>query len=77
VLLGFGLAASMVGLVRLAIAGFAPGGHLPALALAACAAGLVATLLTGRAPPASAEPQALRPELPRQPPKGPELPKAA
>ncbi len=75
VLLGFGLAASMVGLARLAIAGFAPGGHLPALVLAACAAGLVATLLTGRAPPASGEPRALRPEVPRQPPKGPEVPR--
>jgi len=75
VLLLFGLAASMVGLARLAIAGFAPGGHLPALVLAACAAGLGATLLTGRAPPAGAEPQALRPEVPRQPPKGPEVPR--
>ncbi len=30
----------------LAIAGFAPGGHLPALVLTACAAGLLATLFT-------------------------------
>jgi 1-acyl-sn-glycerol-3-phosphate acyltransferase len=52
VLLLVGLAASMFGLARPAIAGFAPGGHLPALALAACAAGLAATLLTGRAPAA-------------------------
>ncbi len=58
VLLLAGLAASMFGLARLAIAGFAPGGHLPALALAACAAGLAATLLTGRAPAAGARPQA-------------------
>jgi hypothetical protein len=40
----------MFGLARLAIAGFAPGGHLPVLALAACAVGLAATLFTGRAP---------------------------
>jgi fucose 4-O-acetylase-like acetyltransferase len=64
-----GLAASMFGLARLAIAGFAPGGSLPALALAACAAGLVATLLTGRAPAAAAGRQALGPQRPRQPPK--------
>ena len=57
VLLLVGLAASMFGLARLAIAGFAPGGHLPALALAACAVGLGATLLTGRAPAGGAEPQ--------------------
>ena len=58
VLLLVGLAASMFGLARLAIAGFAPGGHLPALALAACAVGLIATLFTGRAPAAGAKPQA-------------------
>jgi len=64
-----GLAATMFGLARLAIAGFAPGGRLPALALAACAAGLTATLLTGRAPAAGDRPQALGPEEPQQPPK--------
>jgi hypothetical protein len=69
VLLLAGLAASMVGLARLAIAGFAPGGHLPVPVLAACAAGMAATLLTGRAPPATAEPRALHPELPDQPPR--------
>jgi len=58
VLLLAGLAASVFGLARLAIAGFAPGGQLPALALAACAVGLAATLLTGRAPAAGARPQA-------------------
>lgn len=42
-----GLAAAMIGLARLAIAGFAPGGHLPALVLAALAAGLTAIVLTG------------------------------
>jgi hypothetical protein len=46
VLLVLGIAASMVGLARLAIAGFAPGGHLPVLVLTACAAGLLATLFT-------------------------------
>jgi hypothetical protein len=45
-----GIAASSVGLIRLAISGFAPGGRPPALVLAACAAGLIATLFTGRAP---------------------------
>jgi hypothetical protein len=35
----------------------------------ACAAGLVATLFTGRAPAQGAEPRALRPEEPEQPPK--------
>ena len=74
VLLLFGLAASMVGLARLAIA-VRPGRASPGARPAACAAGLGATLLTGRAPPAGAEPQALRPEVPRQPPKGPEVPR--
>ena len=60
VLLLAGLAASMFGLARLAIAGFAPGGQLSALALAVCAAGLAATLLAGRAPAAAAPPQATR-----------------
>jgi len=64
VLLLAGLAASMFGLAQLAIAGFAPGGHLPALALAACAVGLAATLLTGRAPPAGAKRQATDGRLP-------------
>ena len=69
VLLVLGLAASMAGLARLAIAGFAPDGHLPVLVLAACATGLAATLFTGRAPAAGAEPRALRPQQPQQPPK--------
>jgi fucose 4-O-acetylase-like acetyltransferase len=69
VLLLAGLAASMFGLARLAIAGFAPGGQLPVLALAVCAAGLVATLFTGHAPAAGVSPRGLRPEQPRQPPK--------
>ncbi len=42
-----GLAAAVLGLTRLAIAGFAPGGHLPYLALTAFAAGLLATFCTG------------------------------
>ena len=66
-LLLVGLAASMVGLARLAIAGLAPGGHLPVPVLAVCAVGMAATLLTGRAPPAAAEPRALNPDLPDQP----------
>jgi hypothetical protein len=43
-----GLAATMFGLARLAIGGPAPGGHLAVLALAAFAAGLLATFCTGR-----------------------------
>jgi hypothetical protein len=65
VLLVAGTVAAMVGLTRLAIAGFAPGGHLPTLALCAYAAGLIGTLLTGRPPPRAARPQAV-------PPRGPE-----
>jgi fucose 4-O-acetylase-like acetyltransferase len=60
-LLVVGTAAAMVGLARLAIAGFAPGGHLPALVLTAYAAGLIGTLLSGRRPPRRARPQALPP----------------
>ncbi len=48
VLLAFGVIALMLGLTRLAVGGFAPGGHAPGLVLAACAAGVAATLLTGR-----------------------------
>ena len=47
-LLAAGLAAAMLGLTRLAIAGFAPGGHLPLPILGAFAAGLLATFCTGR-----------------------------
>lgn len=42
-----GLAAVTLGLARLAIAGLAPGGHLPLLVLAAFAAGLLAIFCTG------------------------------
>ena len=42
-----GLAAVGFGLARLAIGGFAPGGGLPALALGACAFGLLLTLMSG------------------------------
>jgi hypothetical protein len=66
-LLLLGLAASMVGLARLAIAGFAPGGRLAVPVLAACAVGLAATLFTGRARPEAAEPRALHSEMPDQP----------
>jgi fucose 4-O-acetylase-like acetyltransferase len=48
-----GLAAAMFGLTRLSIAGLAPGGHLPLVALAAFAAGLLATFCTGH--PSSAQ----------------------
>jgi fucose 4-O-acetylase-like acetyltransferase len=69
VLLLAGLAASMFGLARLAIAGFAPVGQLPALALAACAAGVAATLFTGHAPAAGVRTRGFSPEQPQQPPK--------
>jgi hypothetical protein len=69
VLLLAGIAASAAGLARLAIGGFAPAGHVPAVVLAACAAGLVATLFTGRAPAEGAEPRTLRPDAPQQSPK--------
>ncbi|HUN30615.1 MAG TPA: hypothetical protein VMU95_01245 [Trebonia sp.] len=52
-----GLAAAILGLTRLAIAGLAPGGHLPLLALAAFAAGLLTTFCTGH--PSNAEDQIL------------------
>ncbi len=64
VLLVVGTAAGIVGLVRLAIGGFAPDGHLPALVLTAYAAGLIGTLLSGRRPPRRARPQAPRPPGP-------------
>ncbi len=54
-----GLAATGFGLAKLAIAGFAPGGRLPALALAAYACGLLLTLLSGP-PPAGARPRQRR-----------------
>ena len=66
VLLLAGLAATLAGLSRLTVAGFAPGGHLSALTLADCAVGLVVTLLSGRDPTAGAEPRAVSPQ---QPPK--------
>jgi fucose 4-O-acetylase-like acetyltransferase len=46
-----GIAAAMTGLARLAIAGFAPDGNLPALALAALGCGVIGTLFAGRPPP--------------------------
>ena len=68
-LLLFGLVASMAGLARLAIAGFAPGGRLAVPVLVACVAGLAATLFTGRAPASASGPRVLHPEVPDQPPK--------
>jgi fucose 4-O-acetylase-like acetyltransferase len=47
-----GIAVAMTGLARLAIAGFAPGGALPAVALAALGCGVACTLFSGRARPA-------------------------
>jgi fucose 4-O-acetylase-like acetyltransferase len=70
-------AAAMAGLARLAIAGFAPGGHLPAGVLAAYAAGLVGTLLTGRRPPPRARPQARKPPHPESAPMAPDTPASA
>lgn len=67
--LSLGLVTSMAGLARLAIAGFAPRGHLAIPVLAACAAGLTATLLTGRAWPGASAPYALDPQIPDQPPQ--------
>ncbi len=64
-----GLAASVTGLARLAIAGLDPGGRLPVLDLAVFAAGVIATFCTGRVPSAAAEPRILPPELPSQPAK--------
>jgi fucose 4-O-acetylase-like acetyltransferase len=59
-----GLAASLAGLSLITIAGLAPRGHLPGIALAACTAGLAATLCSGRDPAAAAKPQALSPQQP-------------
>ena len=50
-----GLAAVMTGLTRLAIAGLAPDGRPPDLALACCAVGLTVIFCTGR-PPGQARP---------------------
>jgi fucose 4-O-acetylase-like acetyltransferase len=68
-----GLVVSSVGLARLAISGFAPGGRPPGLILAACVAGLVATLFTGRAPAEGTGRQALPPDLPKHPASTPRL----
>jgi fucose 4-O-acetylase-like acetyltransferase len=59
VLLAAATASVMAALARLAIGGFAPGGHLPALVLAGYAAGVIGTLLTGRPTPRHTGPQAL------------------
>jgi len=47
-LLVLGLSLAMTGLTRFAISGFAPGGKLPWLTLAAFAAGVTLTLISGR-----------------------------
>jgi len=67
VLLLAGLGASLAGLSRLTIEGFAPGGHLAVLALADSAIGLTATLLSGHAPVAATTPHALGSDRPKQP----------
>jgi fucose 4-O-acetylase-like acetyltransferase len=59
-----GLAATLAGLSQITITGLAPGGHLPGPALASCAVGLTAALLTGRAPATGTIPQALSPQQP-------------
>jgi len=64
-----GLAASLAGLSRLTLAGFAPGGHLPGLALADGAVGLAVTLISGRDPAAAAKVGARNPQQLRKPPK--------
>jgi peptidoglycan/LPS O-acetylase OafA/YrhL len=66
-----GLVVAAVGLVRLAIGGFAPDGRLPGLVLAAFAAGLAATLFTGRAPAEGMRQRALPPDLPEHPASSP------
>jgi hypothetical protein len=62
-LLVAGIVIGSVGLVRLAIGGFAPNGSPPGVVLAACAVGLLAILFTGRAPAA----ETLPPDVPRHP----------
>ena len=64
-----GIAAAMAGLARLAIAGFAPDGVLPALALAAYGCGVIAALLSGR-PPGRDVPQTPAARLRPRPPLG-------
>jgi hypothetical protein len=59
----------MAGLARLAIAGFAPDGVLPALALAAYGCGVIAALLSGR-PPGRDMPQTPAARLRPRPPPG-------
>lgn len=50
ILLLVGIAATMIGLARLAIAGFAPDGTLPVLALTSFGCGVVGVLFSGRPP---------------------------
>ncbi|MFI7300978.1 hypothetical protein [Streptomyces sp. NPDC050121] len=45
-----GLGAAGLALARLAIGGFAPDGHLPAVVLAGCACGLLVALFSVRPP---------------------------
>jgi hypothetical protein len=66
-----GIAVSSVGLTRLAIGGFAPGGRPPGLVLAVCAVGMMATLWTGQAPAEGTRRAALPPDLPEHPASAP------
>jgi hypothetical protein len=66
-----GIAVSSVGLTRLAIGGFAPGGRPPGLVLAVCAVGMMATLWTGQAPEEGTWRAALPPDLPEHPASAP------
>jgi hypothetical protein len=66
-----GIAVSSVGLTRLAIGGFAPGGRPPGLVLAVCAVGMMATLWTGQAPEEGTRRAALPPNLPEHPASAP------
>jgi hypothetical protein len=59
-----GIAASMSGLAKLAISGFAPAGTLPLLVLVAVACGVIGTLLSGRPPPRAEGPAPVRPDSP-------------
>jgi len=68
VLLVTGIAACMAGLARLAIAGFAPAGNIPALVLAMLAAGVLAILCTGRPPAIRGSLAVCRPDQSSEPP---------
>jgi len=68
VLLAAGLCAACVGLSRLAISGFAPGGSMPRSALGAFAVGLTAIVFTGRPLAEDDRLTAVRPDILSSPP---------